>query len=80
MLVATGGREVVETAEYETLNSMNNELLVLINSSEQQELEAQQLRGEWLQEKDEMSNMVELLRSSVEREVKEREKITLEVF
>lgn len=63
--VSVGKSELTVTQ----LDSMNSELLVT----------AQQLREKWLQEKNEMSGLVVQLRSSVEREMKEKEQMSLEV-
>lgn len=62
-----------------TLESMNSELLEMTMDSEQQASEAQQLRERWVQEKNEMSGLVVQLRTSAERETKERMQLVLKV-
>lgn len=51
------------------LESMNRDFLEMIKYSEQQENEIQQLREEWLKER----SSVAQLRSSLERELKQKE-------
>lgn len=55
------------------LESMNRDLLEMIKYSEQQEYEIQQLSEEWLKERSAWSVSVAQLRSSLERELKQKE-------
>lgn len=61
-----------------TLDSINSDLLAVMNDSERWS-EAKDLSEKWLHEKDEMSELVMQLRSSVEREMKEKERLSQEV-
>ena len=62
-----------------TLDSNNSDLLSVMNNSEQQWSEAEHLRQKLLQERDEMCEQAMQLRSSIERQMKEKEQLSQEV-
>ena len=71
MTFIIGKREVAKLTN--RLESMNRDLLEMIKYSGQQEYEIQQLGEEWLKERSAWSGSVVQLRSSLERELKQKE-------